>query len=188
MKHISLKQLYTEKAAPALTTRFGYKNVMAVPKITKVTVNAGIGRFLKESQRVDEIVSTLETLTGQKVVMTKARKAIAGFKIREGLTVGAKVTLRGDRMWHFLDRLVKVALPRVRDFQGIDMSVIDKSGNANIGLKEQTVFPEIIPEKVQTTFGFQVVVTTTAKSQEEGLELFRQLGFPIRAKGEVVRQ
>ena len=180
MKHISLKQLYTEKAIPALEEKFGYTNAMAVPRVLKVTVNAGIGRFIKESQRVEEIVRSLEAITGQKVVLTKARKAIAGFKTREGLEVGARVTLRGDRMWQFLDRLVKVAMPRIRDFQGIETSTVDSYGNLNIGLRDHTMFPEISPEKVQTIFGFQVNVTTTATKQEEGVELFRVLGVPLR--------
>ncbi|MEI8103885.1 MAG: 50S ribosomal protein L5 [Candidatus Moraniibacteriota bacterium] len=182
MKHTSLKQLYTEKSIPALEESFGYANALAVPRILKVTVNAGIGRFLKESQRVDEIVQSLQAITGQKVVMTKARKAIAGFKTREGLDVGVRVTLRGDRMWQFLDRLVKASLPRIRDFQGIDATSVDSYGNLNIGLRDHTMFPEIIPEKVVTVFGFQVTVTTTAKTKEEGVELFRTLGFPLRKK------
>lgn len=183
MKHVSLKTLYSEKAVPAFRENFGYTNPMAVPKILKVTVNAGIGKYLKESARVDEVVESLEAIVGQKTVLTKSRKAIAGFKIREGLDVGVKVTLRGDRMWQFLDRLVKVSLPRVRDFQGIEPSTVDRDGNLNVGIKEHTVFPEIVPEKVQTIFGFQVTVTTTARSQKEGLELFRQLGFPLRQAG-----
>ena len=182
MKHISLKQLYTEKSIPALEEGFGYVNALAVPRILKVTVNAGIGRFLKESQRIEEIVQSLQTVTGQKVVMTKARKAIAGFKTREGLDVGVRVTLRGERMWQFLDRLVKVSLPRIRDFQGIEATSVDSYGNLNIGLRDHTMFPEIIPEKVQTVFGLQVTVTTTAKTKEEGVELFRTLGFPLRKK------
>jgi large subunit ribosomal protein L5 len=180
MKHESIKTLYAKKAVPALVEKFGYANAFAVPKIEKVVVNVGIGKFLKEPKRVEEIVSSLEALTGQKVVLTKAKKAIAGFKIREGLEVGAKVTLRGSRMWNFLDRLVKSALPRVRDFQGLEPGMVDSYGNLNVGIKEHTVFPEIIPEKVQTVFGFQAIVTTTAKSREEGRELFRSLGFPIR--------
>lgn len=180
MKHVSLKTLYDEKAIPAFRERFGLSNPMAMPKVVKVTVNAGIGRYLKESQRVDEIVGSLEAITGQKSVLTRSRKAIAGFKIREGLDVGVKTTLRGDRMWRFLDRLVKVSLPRVRDFQGIETSTVDRDGNLNVGIREHIVFPEIVPEKVQTIFGFQVTVTTTARNREEGLELFRQLGFPLR--------
>ena len=180
MKHTSLKQLCTEKAIPVLEERFGYTNALAVPRVLKVTVNAGIGRFLKESQRVDEIVSSLQAITGQKVVLTRARKAIAGFKTREGLEVGVRVTLRGDRMWQFLDRLVKIAMPRIRDFQGIEVSSVDSYGNLNIGLRDHAVFPEIAPEKVQTPFGFQITVTTSATTHDEGVELFRALGVPLR--------
>ncbi len=156
------------------------ENVMALPRIAKVVVNAGVGRILKDSKRVDEVVATLETITGQKVVMTKAKKAIAGFKSREGLEIGARVTLHGERMWSFLDRLLQVALPRVRDFQGIPMSSIDQNGNANIGIKEQIIFPEISPERVQHLFPFQVNIVTTAKNKEEGEVLFKQIGLPIR--------
>lgn len=156
------------------------ENVMALPRIAKVVVNVGVGRILKDSKRVDEVVATLETITGQKVVMTKAKKAIAGFKSREGLEIGARVTLHGDRMWSFLDRLLQVALPRVRDFQGIPMSSIDQNGNANIGIKEQIIFPEISPERVQHLFPFQVNIVTTAKNKEEGEVLFKQIGLPIR--------
>ncbi len=180
MKHISTRQLYTEKAIPALIERFGYANPLAVPRIQKITVNAGIGRYLKESARVEEIVKSLEAITGQKVMLTKAKKAIAGFKTREGLEVGVRVTLRGARMWQFLDRVVKVSMPRIRDFQGIPVSSVDSYGNLNIGFKEHAVFPEISPEKVQTMFGFQVTVTTTATRADEGLELFRTLGVPLR--------
>lgn len=182
MKHESIKTIYTKKAIPALVEKFGYANALSVPKIQKTVVNIGFGKFLKEPKRIEEIVESLEAITGQKVVLTKAKKAIAGFKIREDLEIGARVTLRGDRMWSFLNRFVKSALPRVRDFQGISATSVDKDGNLNVGLREQTVFPEIIPEKVQTIFGFQVNVTTTAKTQEEGMELFKTLGFPIRNK------
>jgi large subunit ribosomal protein L5 len=180
MKHESIKHIYSKKAVPALVEKFGYANILAVPKIEKVTVNVGVGKFLKEPKRVEEIQASLEAITGQKVVLTKAKKAIAGFKIREGLEVGMKVTLRGQRMWNFLDRLVKTALPRVRDFQGLEANMVDSYGNLNVGVKEHMVFPEIVPEKVQTIFGFQAIVTTTAKNREEGKELFRVLGFPVR--------
>ncbi len=176
----NIKTLYLEKAVPGMKADLGLTNPMALPKIGKVVVNVGVGRILKDSKRVDEVVATLETITGQKVVMTKAKKAIAGFKSREGLEIGAKVTLHGDRMWSFLDRLLQVALPRVRDFQGIPPTSIDQNGNANIGIKEQIIFPEISPEKVQHMFPFQVTIVTTAKNKEEGEVLFRYLGLPIR--------
>lgn len=177
----NIKTLYTEKAVPAMKADLGITNVMALPRVAKVVVNVGVGRILKDSKRVDEVVATLETITGQKVVMTKAKKAIAGFKTREGLEIGARVTLHGERMWSFLDRLLQVALPRVRDFQGIPLSSIDQNGNANIGIKEQIIFPEISPERVQHIFPFQVNIVTTAKNKKEGEVLFKQIGLPIRS-------
>jgi large subunit ribosomal protein L5 len=182
MKHESIKTIYVKKAVPMLVEQFGYTNVFAIPKIEKVVVNVGLGRFLKEPKRIEEIVASLEAITGQKVVMVQARKAVAGFKIRENQEIGARVTLRGNRMWSFLDRFVKTALPRVRDLQGITESSVDSHGNLNAGMKEHMVFPEIIPEKVQTIFGFQVNVTTSAKNHKEGLVLFRALGFPLQTK------
>lgn len=174
------KTLYKEKAIPAMKADLGITNVMALPRVSKVVVNAGVGRILKDSKRVDEVVATLETITGQKVVMTKARKAIAGFKTREGLEIGARVTLHGDRMWSFLDRLLQVALPRVRDFQGIAQSSVDQNGNANIGIKEQIIFPEIAPERVQHIFPFQVNIVTTAQDKQAGEVLLKNIGLPIR--------
>jgi large subunit ribosomal protein L5 len=176
----NIKTLYNEKAVPGMLADLGITNRMALPYIGKVVVNVGVGRILKDSKRVDEVVATLEAITGQKAVMTKAKKAIAGFKTREGLEIGAKVTLHGEHMWSFLDRLLQVALPRVRDFQGIPASSIDQNGNANIGIKEQIIFPEIAAEKVQHVFPFQVTIVTTAKNKEEGVSLFKYLGLPIR--------
>lgn len=181
MKESLLKKKYVE-AIPGLEKTLGVKNALALPRIAKVTVNVGVGKFLKEQSRVDEVVESLTAITGAKPVLTKARKAIAGFKIREGLEVGTKVTLRGRRMWQFLDRLFYATLPRVRDFQGIPRSAIDGAGNANIGLREHVIFPEIIPEKVQTIFGLQITITTTAKDKKEGEALFGALGFPFRAE------
>lgn len=178
--NIPLKEVYRDKSVPALLAAVGTSNPLSVARVRKVVVNAGIGRFLKEENRVEEILRSITEITGQKPVQTKAKKAIAGFKIREGLAVGVRVTLRGDRMWDFLDRLVKTAFPRIRDFQGISPSVVDANGHLNVGIREHSVFPEIIPEKVQTPFGFQVSVVTTAKSREEGLILAKTLGFPIR--------
>jgi large subunit ribosomal protein L5 len=177
---IPLKEVYRTRTIPALLAASKQSNPMAVARIRKVVVNAGIGKFLKEEQRVEEIVRSMTEITGQKPVLTQAKKAIAGFKIREGLTVGVKVTLRGDRMWDFLDRLIKTAFPRVRDFQGIAPSVVDENGHLNVGIREHSVFPEIIPEKVQTLFGLQVTVVTTATTKEEGLILAKSLGFPLR--------
>lgn len=177
---IPLKEVYRTRSVPALLAHAGRSNPMSIARIRKVVVNAGIGKFLKEEQRVEEIVGSIKEITGQKPVLTKAKKAIAGFKIREGLVVGVRVTLRGDRMWDFLDRLVKTAFPRVRDFQGISPSVVDGNGHLNVGIREHSVFPEIIPEKVQTPFGLQVTVVTSARTRDEGLLLAKSLGFPLR--------
>ncbi len=179
MKTPSVKKLYSEKSIPALKKELGIKNVMALPRIAKVVVNVGIGKILKDQKRVDEVVASLERITGQKVLLTKARKAIAGFKIREDLEIGARVTLHGQRMWDFLDRLFMIALPRVRDFQGIRTKAVDHSGNLNLGIKDHTIFSEIVPEKVQHVFSFQVNVVTTSKNEAEGRVLFRSLGLPF---------
>ncbi len=181
MKTPLTKTKYLEKAVPGLKEALGIKNPMAVPRVRKVVVNVGVGKILKDTKRVEEVIASLEAITGQKVVQTKARKAIAGFKIREGLEVGARVTLTGNRMWQFLDRLFNVALPRVRDFQGIPKSAIDPYGNCNLGLKEHMVFPEIVPEKVQHIFGFQVNIVTTAKDKKAGETLFRLIGLPLQS-------
>lgn len=180
MKTPSVKKLYSEKAVPALKQELHIKNVMALPRIAKVVVNVGIGKILKDQKRVDEVVESLERITGQKVLLTKARKAIAGFKIREDLEIGARATLHGQRMWDFLDRLFMIALPRVRDFQGVTEKSVDHSGNLNLGIKDHTIFSEIVPEKVQHIFGFQVNVVTTAKNEAEGRVLFRSLGLPFQ--------
>lgn len=174
------KKNYEAKALPALSKLLGTENPNALPKIDRVVVNVGVGKFLKESNRIDEIRTSLEMITGQKVVSTKARKAIAGFKIREDLEVGMRTTLRGKRMWDFLDRLIHVALPRVRDFQGITIRSVDTYGNCNIGIKEHLVFPEIVPEKVQTIFSFQITIVTTAKDAASGETLFRSIRLPLQ--------
>jgi len=175
-----LKEKYDKKVRPALKEKFGMKNFLAVPKIVKVTINAGIGKYLKEKESVDQITGDLKTISAQKPVFSKSKQSISSFKIRQGQEVGVKVTLRGERMWHFLERLVTAALPRVRDFQGIETKNIDQNGNLNLAVKEQIVFPEIVPENVKTVFGFQINVTTTAGNRERGLELFRMIGFPVK--------
>jgi len=187
MKMLPKKQLYNEKVVPALKKELGIENPMAVPRVGKIVVNIGTGKILKDAKRVEDAIISLGVITGQKVVATRARKAIAGFKTREGLEVGARVTLHGKRMWDFLDRLVNVALPRVRDFQGIPRSAIDQSGNCNIGIKEHLVFPEIVAEKVQNIFSFQINIVTTAKNRQEGGVLFRLLGLPLE-QVEVTRE
>ncbi len=178
--NIPLKETYRTHVVPALLSATKRSNPMSVARVQKVVVNAGIGKFLKEEHRVEEILQSITEITGQKPVLTKAKKAIAGFKIREGLSVGVRVTLRGERMWDFLDRLVKTAFPRIRDFQGIAPSAVDANGHLNVGIREHSVFPEVVPEKVQTSFGLQVSVVTTAKTREEGLLLAKSLGFPLR--------
>lgn len=175
-----LKEKYSKEVIPALKEKFGAKNTMAVPKILKVSLNSGIGKYLKEKEATDEIVQNLKNISSQKPVFTKSKKSISGFKVRQGQEVGIAVTLRGERMWNFLERLVASALPRVRDFRGIDPKNIDQSGNLNLAVKEQIVFPEIVPEGVKTIFSFQISVVTSAKTKEKGLELFKLLGFPIK--------
>lgn len=176
------KDKYTKTVAAEMQKKFGYKSVMAVPRIKKVVVNVGIGKLGKENDKIEEVVNSLTAITGQKPVKTKAKKAIAGFKIREGMEVGVMVTLRGARMWQFIDRLVNATLPRTRDFQGINRRAVDSKGNLNVGLKEHLIFPEISPEKVRHIFGLQVTVSTSAETQEEGLELFKLLGFPLKSE------
>lgn len=174
-----LREKYLKEVIPALRVKFGYKNVMVVPKIAQVVVNAGIGRFREEKQ-LEEIQKYLSLITGQKVAARPAKKAIASFKTRPGMIVGYKVTLRGKRMYDFISRLVNVALPRTRDFQGIDLKSFDPRGNLTIGLKEHIVFPEMIGEDYRFLFGLEVTVITTARKREEGIELLRLLGFPIK--------
>lgn len=182
MKTTPAKEKYTNVAVAEMQKKFSYKSVMAVPRIKKVVVNVGIGKIAKEGEKIEEIMSSLTAITGQKPVKTKAKKAISGFKLREGMEVGVKVTLRGARMWQFMDRLVSATLPRTRDFQGLNRKSVDARGNLNIGLKEHMIFPEISPEKVRHIFGMQITVSTDAKSQAEGLELFKLLGFPLKSE------
>jgi len=155
---------------------------LQVPRIGKVVVNVGTGKFLKDSNTVKEIFDSLQLISGQRPVQTKAKKSIAGFKIREGLEVGARVTLRGKRKWDFIERLIAAAVPRIKDFQGIKESAVDENGNFNLGIKEHVIFPEILPENVKTIFSLQVNIVTTAKNHKEGLELFKSLKFPMKAK------
>lgn len=176
----SLKEKYIKEVIPGMIGKFGYKNKMAVPRLKKVVINVGTGKFSKEADKIDEVINGITQISGQKPVKTKARKAISGFKIRQGLEIGVKATLRGKRMWQFIERLVNIALPRTRDFQGIEEKSVDEKGNLNIGIKEHTIFPEIPAEKVKNVFSFQVTVVTNARGKEEGKELFKLLGFPIK--------
>jgi large subunit ribosomal protein L5 len=182
----TIKQKYEKKAIPGLKEKFGYKNRMAMPKILKIVVNTGFGKAMgpktKDEQRkyTDYIVSNISQITGQKPVLTAARKSISSFKLREGSFVGAKVTLRGKRMYDFLEKLVNVVLPRSRDFRGVVLSTIDEGGKLNLGIKEHIIFPEISPEKSVIILGLQINIVTSAKSRDEGLELFRLLDFPLK--------
>lgn len=174
----TIKQRYAD-ARVTLQKDLGLSNVMLVPRIEKVVINVGIGKFLKNAEGVDEVKAALAAITGQKAVATKASKSIASFKIREGQEVGLKVTLRGARMWNFLDRLVGVALPRVRDFQGVAPTAVDGGGNLNIGIKEHTIFPEIVAEHVRNPFGMQITVVSRARAKDDAEAMFRALGFPL---------
>ncbi len=179
---MSLKEKYNKEAIKVLKEKLSLDNVMQVPKIEKVVVNVGVGKFLKDGNAVNEIMESIKNITGQKPVMTKSKKSIAGFKIREGLEVGIKATLRGKRMWNFIEKLVGAAIPRIKDFRGIKESAIDDNGNMNLGIKEHLIFPEIFPEHVKVTYSLQVNITTNAKNKEKGMMLFRILGFPIEQK------
>lgn len=175
-----LKQHYLKQVIPALTKEFGYTNVMAVPKIQKVSVNIGLGEATQNAKLMDGAVNELGQITGQKPVVTKARKSIAAFKLREGMPIGCAVTLRGDQMYEFLDRLMNVALPRVRDFRGVSTKSFDGRGNYTLGVKDQLIFPEIDYNKVEKAKGMNISITTTAKTDAEGLALLKQLGMPFR--------
>lgn len=174
-----LKVRYKEEIAPALMKKFEYKSVMQIPKLEKIVVNVGCGEARDNAKILDAVVSDLTKITGQKPVVTKARKSVANFKLREGMNIGAKVTLRGNRMWEFLDRLLNIALPRVRDFRGINPNAFDGRGNYALGLKEQLIFPEIDYDKIDKIRGMDVVFTTTAMTDEEGRELLSLLGAPF---------
>jgi len=175
-----LHNQYREKIVPELMTKFGYKTVMQVPRIAKITLNMGVGEAVNDKKNIDMAVGDLTKIAGQKPVVTKARKAIANFKIREGLAIGTMVTLRGERMYEFLDRLVTVALPRVRDFRGVSGRAFDGRGNYNIGLKEQIIFPEIEYDKIDKLRGLNISITTTAKSDDEAKALLAAFRFPFR--------
>jgi large subunit ribosomal protein L5 len=177
-----MHERYQKEVAPALFKQFGFKNVMQVPRIQKVVVNIGVGEALDNAKALDAAVGDLTTVTGQKPVTTKARKSIANFKLREGRLIGAKVTLRGDRMWAFLDRLLNIALPRVRDFRGVSANAFDGRGNYTLGLKDQLVFPEIEYDKIDKLRGMEVTIVTTARNDEEARALLQMLGMPFSKK------
>jgi large subunit ribosomal protein L5 len=177
-----LKQRYREEIAPALNEQFSYANVMQVPRLTKVVVNMGVGEAARDSKLIEGAVRDLTVITGQKPQVTKARKSIAQFKLREGMPIGAHATLRGDRMWEFLDRLVTLALPRIRDFRGLSGKQFDGNGNYTFGLTEQVMFHEIDQDSIDRVRGMDITVVTTAKTDDEGRALLKALGFPFKTE------
>jgi large subunit ribosomal protein L5 len=178
-----LKTTYEQEIRPRLQEEFGYASSMQHPRLEKITLNMGVGEAKTNSKALDEAIEQLAIISGQRPSITKARKSIAQFKLREGMAIGCKVTLRGNRMWEFLDRLTSVALPRIRDFRGINPDSFDGRGNFNLGLREQTIFPEIDYDRVDAVRGLNVTITTTAATDEEGRALLRHLGMPFRAEG-----
>ena len=174
-----LKDLYYDEIVEAMTKKFGYKNVMQVPKIDKIVVNMGVGEAKENAKILENAMSDMETITGQKAVLTKAKKSVANFKIREGMAIGCKTTLRGEKMYEFLDRLVNLALPRVRDFRGVNPNSFDGRGNYALGIKEQIIFPEIEYDKIDKTRGMDIIFVTTAGTDEEARELLRLFNMPF---------
>ncbi|HVY67465.1 MAG TPA: 50S ribosomal protein L5 [Patescibacteria group bacterium] len=175
-----LQEQYNKSIAPALKDKFGFDNVMQVPKLSKIVVNIGVGKVKEDKKKVDQIAEDIKKITGQAPVKTKSRKSISGFKVRENQVVGVTVTLRGFRMYSFLDKLINVALPRVRDFQGVSAEGFDGRGNYHLGLKEQLVFPEISSDSLENVFGLEVSIVTTAGADEPARELLRQMKFPFK--------
>jgi len=175
-----LKDFYRDDVTKKLTKQFGYKSVMEVPRVTKITLNMGVGDALTDKKVLEHAVSDMEKISGQKVIVTKAKKSIAGFKLREGWPVGCKVTLRADRMYDFLDRLITISIPRTRDFRGLNPKSFDKQGNYSMGVKEQIIFPEIEYDKIDKLRGMDITITTTAKTAEESHALLSAFKFPFR--------
>jgi len=176
---MTFKDFYNQEVAPKLTKEFGVKNVMAVPKIIKIAINVGAGEAVTNKNVIEKIQEQISTIAGQKTVITKARTSVSAFKIRMGLPIGVKVTLRGKRMYHFLEKLIRIVIPRLKDFRGIPDSNIDQNGNLNIGFPEQIIFPEIDFDKIDKIRGLQVTVVTNAKNKEKGKKLFEMLGIPF---------
>ena len=183
-----LKKTYTDSIAKAMTEKFGYKNIMEVPRLDKIVINMGVGEATQDKKKVDIAASEMELIAGQKPVITKAKKSIAQFKLREGMPIGVKVTLRREKMYEFLDRLITVALPRVRDFRGLNPNSFDGRGNYAMGLKEQIIFPEISYDRIEKVRGMDVIVTTTARTDDEARELLRLFGFPFPRDAEDEKQ
>ena len=177
---MSLAKIYKERVIKGLEEKFSYGNIMAVPKILKVTINVGVGRNYKDKKYIDDVVKDVTRITGQKPVITKAKKSISAFKVKQGDPCGVVATLRGPRMWEFLDKLINITFPRVRDFRGVSTSVVDRCGNLSVGFKEQIAFPELSLDQLETIHGLEITVTTTAKTKPEGMELFTLLGFPFK--------
>src|SRR5665647_1000493 len=175
-----LYEVYKQEITPKLMDKFQYKNVMQVPKLDKVIINIGVGEAIQNPKALDAAINDLTIVSGQKPIITKAKKSIAGFKLREGMPIGCKVTLRGERMYQFLDKLINIVLPRVRDFRGVSPQAFDGRGNYSLGIKEQTIFPEIEYDKIDKIRGLEVVIVTTAKSDEEARELLKSMGMPFR--------
>ena len=175
----SLKDLYNSEITDAMVKKFGYKNVMEIPKIDKIVINMGVGEAKENAKVLEGAVKDMETITGQKAILTKAKNSVANFKIREGMPIGCKTTLRGDKMYEFLDRLVNLALPRVRDFRGVNPNAFDGRGNYALGIKEQIIFPEIEYDKVDKVRGMDIIIVTTAKTDEEARELLRLFNMPF---------
>ena len=175
-----LKERYVKEISPVLVSKFNYKSVMQVPKVEKIVVNMGVGDAVQNAKALDNAVEELSIITGQKPVVTRAKKSIAGFRLREGMPIGAKVTLRGERMYEFLDKLISVSLPRVRDFRGVSKKAFDGRGNYTLGVKEQLIFPEIDYDKVSKVRGMDIVIVTTANTDEEARELLTQIGMPFQ--------
>jgi large subunit ribosomal protein L5 len=179
-----LRKKYDEQIAKAMTEKFGYKNAMEVPKISKITLNMGVGEGTQDRKKVTTAVEEMQLIAGQKPVVTKAKKSIAQFKLREGMAIGCKVTMRRERMYEFLDRLITVAMPRIRDFRGLNPKSFDGHGNYAMGLKEQIIFPEISYDQIEKVRGMDIIVTTTAKTDDEARELLRLFGFPFPLEAE----
>jgi large subunit ribosomal protein L5 len=175
-----LKEKYLKEIVPSLMSKFNYTSIMQVPKVEKVIINMGVGEAVGNAKALDSAIEDLQAIAGQKPVVTRAKKSIAGFKLREGMPIGAKVTLRGERMYHFLDKLMNVSLPRVRDFRGVSSKAFDGRGNYTLGLKEQLIFPEIEYDKIDKIRGMDIVIVTSAKTDEEARELLAQMGMPFR--------
>ena len=175
-----LKDFYKDNVVEALSKKFGYKNVMEVPKLDKIVINMGVGEAKENAKTLDAAMADLELITGQKPVATKAKKSVANFKLREGMAIGCKVTLRGEKMYEFMDRLINLALPRVRDFRGVNPNAFDGRGNYSLGIKEQIIFPEIEYDKIDKIRGMDIIFVTTAKTDEEGRELLAQFNMPFR--------